>query len=519
MTLPLRHQGRALLVGDVETMDGDRIVCRSRGTGPWRWAEMLEGAAQSAGILAGSRPGGLPRRAVVAEYRDVAVRTDTYSGPLRFEATLERRLLRFWRCRIAVLSEDGKVLVDGRVTLAPAVEPSRADADAPATAGPPSDPDPRLYAVLADAGLPDGLFNPRQHRSCELVERYALALAIDVARRLDLPARLARPASADELVATAGFVPAFRHAARWVLDRLAVAGFVARDGVRYRLEAALPVPDLVALRTEILASDPTYAPAIALLDEAASLYPAVARGEISGEQALFRRAALWFAYFSNDNGYYALANRVAAHAAAARVTPGAAVLEVGAGPGSATEALLERLDELGLTGDVCGYRVTEPVPLFRRRAERTLGGRRAAPPLEFASLDVNESWRDQGIPPRTFDLVWGVNVFHLARDLDATLRQARDAIAPGGWLVVGEGVRPSRGHPVGAELPFLLLESFVNVALDPATRATPGFLSADEWLAAFTRAGFPGAELVPDAIRVRALYPGFLAVAVCAQVR
>ena len=36
-----------------------------------------------------------------------------------------------------------------------------------------------------------------------------------------------------------------------------------------------------------------------MLDEAAAIYPRVARGETSGERALFQRAALWTAYFNN----------------------------------------------------------------------------------------------------------------------------------------------------------------------------------------------------------------------------
>src|SRR5207249_9099345 len=134
--------------------------------------------------------------------------------------------------------------------------------------------------------------------------------------------------------------------------------------------------------------DPSYAPAFALLDAAAALYPAVARGEIDGERVLFRRAALWFAYLSNANGYYAINNRVAAAAAATRLTDGAAVLEVGAGLGSATEALLEHLQTLGVR--LASYRVTEPVSLFRRRAERTLGASHPGIPLSFSALDLNQ---------------------------------------------------------------------------------------------------------------------------------
>jgi len=305
---------------------------------------------------------------------------------------------------------------------------------------------------------------------------------------------------------------------RWLLERLATEGFVERDDAGFRLLGPLPRTDLGAIRAEALDADPSYAPAFALVDEAAAIYPAVARGETSGDAALFRKAALWFAYFSNENAYYALNNRVTAQVAAGRMAgEGCSVLEVGAGLGSATEALLDRLRAAGRLSRLSSYRVTEPVALFRRRAQRTLEATERGVPLAFSSLDMNQPWAAQGVEPGSAHLVWGVNVFHLARRLDTVLREAFAALAPGGWLVVGEGLRPFPGQPVDAEFPFQILESFAHVELDPATRATHGFLTAEEWLAALGRVGFAGLEVVPDAIRLRSFYAGFLAAAVCGR--
>src|SRR5947207_15763192 len=88
----------------------------------------------------------------------------------------------------------------------------------------PSPVDPRLYALLAEAGFGDVLFNPRQHRSCELVEHYALELAIDLAARLGLPPLLAEPRSVEELLAARGFVPPFAAARGWPAERLTPRG-------------------------------------------------------------------------------------------------------------------------------------------------------------------------------------------------------------------------------------------------------------------------------------------------------
>src|SRR5438552_3296350 len=261
----------------------------------------------------------------------------------------------------------------------------------------PSPVDPRLYALLAEAGFGDALFNPRQHRSCELVEHYVLQLAIDLLARLELAPLLAEPRSVEELLATRGFVPRFAPALGWLLERLALAGVAAREaGGRYRLAAPLPAPDPAAVRAEGLAADASYA-------------------------------------------------------------------------------------------------------------------------LAFAALDVNQPWAAQDVGPASVQLVWGVNVFHLARDLEAVLAEAHAALVPGGWLVIGEGLRPRRGEPVGAEFPFQLLASFTDVDLAPETRATPGFLTAEEWLGALARTGFTALEVVPDAVRLRAYYAGMWAAAVCGR--
>jgi SAM-dependent methyltransferase len=377
-------------------------------------------------------------------------------------------------------------------------------------------PDERVFAILAEAGFGADVFNPRQHRSCELVDLYALHLAIDLLDRLELRPLLARAQSVDGLLAERGFVPAFRPALAWLLAFLSHAGVLARDGETYHLPGEPPAADLAAIRAAGLESDPAYAPSFALLEEAAALYPPVARGTVEAEAALFHKVTLWIAYFSNANGFYALNNHVTAAAATARLK-GAVVLEVGSGLGSAAEAFLTRLRDAGRLEAVTAYRASEPVVFFRRRAERSLRAAYPDVPFAFSGLDINQPWRPQGVEPGSCHLVWGVNVFHLARDLVGVLGEARAALAPGGSLVIGEGVRPFPGQALPAELPFQLLASYANVELDPDVRPAPGFLTAEHWETAFRRAGFREVEVVPDVVRLRTLRPGVFAAAICGR--
>lgn len=364
-------------------------------------------------------------------------------------------------------------------------------------------PDSRLYPPLAAVGLSPDPFDPTQDRACKLVDLYTLHVAIDLLRELADPGLLAQGASADELLVKGGYVAAFRPALGWLLGRAASGGVDVRR--------PLPTTDRAAVRAACLAVDPSYVPAFTLIDEAAALYPRVARGEVNGDRALLMKASLWVAYFDNRNGYYALNNRVVAAAVAARAVGPARVLEVGAGLGSASEAVLARLPA------VERYHVTEPLPFFRKRAERTLRAAHPGVALEFGALDVNGRWAEQGVRAAAHSLVIGVNVFHLARDLVATLREAFEALEPGGWLVAGEAIRPHPHACVGAELPFQILQSYHAVETDPELRPTPGFLTAEGWSEALRRAGFSEIALVPDAARLRELWEGAITAAVCGR--
>ena len=365
-------------------------------------------------------------------------------------------------------------------------------------------PDTRLYAPLAAVGLSPDPFDPVQDRACKLVDLYTLHVAIDLLRELADPGLLERGASTDELLAKGGYAATFRPALEWLLGRAAAAGIDVR--------APLPSTDRPAVLAACLAIDPSYVPAFELMDQAAALYPRVARGEANGDRALLMKASLWVAYFDNRNGYYALNNRVAAAAAVAlAAAEPARVLEVGAGLGSGTAALLERLPA------VERYHVTEPLPFFRRRAERRLRAAWPGVALEVGSLDVNAPWSAQGVRPAAHSLGVGVNVFHLARDLVATLREAFAALEPGGWLVAGEAIRSHAHACVGAELPFQILQSYQAVATDPELRPTPGFLTAEGWTEALRRAGFSEIELRPDAARLRDLWDGAITAAVCGR--
>jgi SAM-dependent methyltransferase len=383
--------------------------------------------------------------------------------------------------------------------------------------------DPRLAEYLK--GYPPSVFSERLYQSIELMERYSVEMAIDLARRLNVTDHLSQWQSIDDLCRLLSFQSSFKFALHWILERLVEIDCVearTNENTRfYHLRHAPRQPDLENLRAAGLNIDPANAATLDLLDHAASLYPAVANGEQSGDHNLLgpQGIALWLNYFQNDNLTYAVNNWVGATLAVDRPSTRSTlrVLEVGAGPGSASEILLRLFDERGLLPRIERYLVTEPNAFFRRCSQRKLARQYPDLPLEWAALDLDLPWSAQGINAGEFDLVYAVNVMHISKGLLFSLNEARSALAGDGWLVIGECLRPYLNQPIYPELMFQILESFTNVQIDPTIRPNPGFLTAEQWRHAFAQAGFQHIEVVPDIDRIREIYPHFFTGAIGGQ--
>jgi len=370
------------------------------------------------------------------------------------------------------------------------------------------------------------LFDDRFVRSCALIEEYVARLALGALRSTGLERACAEAVTVTEAIDRAGLsTDVARVPVAWLFQTLARRGWLEGAGDdtrprRYRISRPLPALDANELLAAQEANDPRCLPSFRIAALAADCYPAVLKGEMTGEQALFgpEGVSAWSRYFANGNPLYGVANAIGA-VAAARSLPagGGAVLELGAGFGSGAEALLERLAATGRAAEVQRYVATDLSPLFLRRAERTLRGRFAGAPIEFRTLDIDRPFRAAGIEPGACALVYGVNVLHVARDLAATLAEVRRALADGGVLAIAECVRPFRGQPVHVEFVFNLLGSFRDPVLVPGWRPNGGFLTPEEWRAALEANGFAAVQVYPDIAAIREVFPMFVVAAIVAK--
>ena len=355
-------------------------------------------------------------------------------------------------------------------------------------------------------------------RSATLYDEYVLRLTLGIFRTTGLAKAAETPGTTDELVARAGFEPGrARVPVDWMLRRLSHRGMVeqrdAPGGARFQVRADIPALDPAEILEAQRRLDTSWQPSYVLAEMVAKDYPVFLRGERTGEEVLFSpsRLRLWVNFFSNDNGLYVVNNLVGAAAVLELMPPGpAAVMELGGGLGSGAVALLDELKRAGRWSDIREYRFTELIPFFMRRGQQALETRFPdASFLKFGGLDMNVPFGGQGIAPGSVSVVYAVNTLHVARDLDFTLREIFNALAPGGRLVVSECIRTAPAQAIYIEFIFNLMETFRSPVLHPSYRPNGGFLAPEEWQGAMEAAGFADVRMLPHIPSLRARFPHF----------
>ncbi len=109
------------------------------------------------------------------------------------------------------------------------------------------------------------------------------------------------------------------------------------------------------------------------------------------------------------------------------------IIEVGAGTGSATAAVLPELPEGRFD-----YMYTDISAGFFAEAEARFGGSEAS--IEYRPLDVEKDPVAQGFGRHAYDLMIASNVLHATRYLEETLAHCRELLAPSGQLVALENL-------------------------------------------------------------------------------
>ncbi|KAJ3578713.1 hypothetical protein NPX13_g1851 [Xylaria arbuscula] len=150
------------------------------------------------------------------------------------------------------------------------------------------------------------------------------------------------------------------------------------------------------------------------------------------------------------------------------------ILEIGAGTGGTTAPLVAALKDAKVSVD---YTVTDIGTSFVSKAKARWGSIEG---MNFVVLDIEEEM-PEGFRGK-YDIVVGTNVVHATTDRTATCRRLRDALGPGGVLVLSELTRPINwyGMCFGLLDGWWLADGGNGYAIQPAS----------VWMEAFEKAGF-----------------------------
>lgn len=211
-------------------------------------------------------------------------------------------------------------------------------------------------------------------------------------------------------------------------------------------------------------------------DPLSLLFTDEAKRDEAGGEGVYARAGL--AETANDMAAAALS------AALAQRGDGATrprLLEVGAGTGATTAALLPVLEQAGGAGL---YHFTDLSVGFLTKAGQRFAG---VPDFATGQLDLEKPVTD----PQRYDVVIAANVVHATADLRQSLGNIRQMLAPGGLLILVE----STIAQLWWDIVFGLTDGWWRFA-DSAVRPDHALISADRWCDLLHGTGFAEASAI-----------------------
>jgi|GEM_PF-558387 len=346
----------------------------------------------------------------------------------------------------------------------------------------------RLSSVRARTAQQDARTEPLVAELDVLCGKFvAAALA-----RLGLRWRRGNRLAAGTLAETLGIAERHERLLGRLLEMLEQDGLLARDGDDWLVTDVPSEEDpgtaLRALRTRF----PAFGVELDLLGRCVGSLDEVLADRCDPLQLLFPQGSLDHAgRLYQDSMFSRACNamiRDAVEAAAASLAPDRTlrVLEIGAGTGGTTAHLLPLLDK-----DRTRYVFTDVSPLFTARAAEKF---RDYPFVEYRLLDIAMPASEQGFGYGEFDVVVAANVLHATPDLSATVREARKLLAPGGKLMLIEGIRPARW----IDLIFGMTEGWWAFR-DSSLRPAHPLVSAEGWARLLRESGYEEPVVVSNA--------------------
>ena len=327
------------------------------------------------------------------------------------------------------------------------------------------------------------------------LERLAQSYALMTLERMGWQRRAGEALDPEALRRRLGVAEEHRKLFRRMFELLGAAGVVEHDGDGFGVVVGAGEPLPADLPTDpeqfadwMVAQYPHGSNEVGLFRRSAGALPDVLAGRADPLSLLFSSGEPTAADLYRKAPVARAANRMLRDAVAGllRYLPEGRrlrVLEVGAGTGSATAAVLPELPEGRFD-----YVYTDISAGFFAEAEAQFGGAEAG--IDYRVLDIEVDPVTQGFDRHGYDLVIASNVLHATRSLPETLAHCLEVLAPSGQLVALENLR-GQGW---LDLTFGQLDGWWRFADD--YRPHHALAGPEVWRQALADAAFEGAEVL-----------------------
>lgn len=155
------------------------------------------------------------------------------------------------------------------------------------------------------------------------------------------------------------------------------------------------------------------------------------------------------------------------------------MLELGAGTGATTAAVVQRLDALHRAGVKLNYWFTDRSHFFLSAARTRF---KTCTWLHTQLLNIDDSFVAQGVAPASMDIVLAAGMLNNARHIEQTVARMMQCLMPGGWLLITEPTREC--------VEMLISQAFMMThPEDDRQNGQTNFMTVTQWSAVFQRAG------------------------------
>lgn len=275
------------------------------------------------------------------------------------------------------------------------------------------------------------------------------------------------------------------------LKMLAQDGFLAPTGEGWKVEHDLGDTDAIAAGQKIKESQPATAVEVELVNRCGRHLAEVLRGEEDPLELLFGSDAFSYTMaLYHDTTTACIYNDLITECIK-RLEFGNTghsplrVLEIGAGTGGVTQAVMNGLEErsyIYLSTDISsGF-----VNAAKRRFEHLDN-------FNATVLDIEKAPGQQGFDDTGFDLIIAANVVHATADLAQTLQHIHQLTAPGGAVLLLEVTKPLRW----IDITFGLTDGWWKFT-DRAVRRNYPLIDTQSWQHLLRDAGFKDCIGIPD---------------------